>query len=93
MVCSGEHFVHALVKDSAKLTWPSTPTFSMLLDSANDFQGVVPHKFIYAMTQLRHLRLHMNGFFGALQKEIVPESKPIVQLDIMNAEMVESITH
>ena len=71
MVCSGEHFVHALVKDSAKLTWPSTPTFSMLLDSANDFQGVVPHKFIYAMTQLRHLRLHMNGFFGALQKEIV----------------------
>jgi hypothetical protein len=38
---------------------------------ANDFQGVVPHKIVDQLTNLEYLRLHMNGFFGMLHKEIV----------------------
>lgn len=37
---------------------------------ANDFQGVVPLRLINNLKELRYLRLHMNGFFGALQKEL-----------------------
>jgi hypothetical protein len=42
---------------------------------ANDFQGVVPHKFVISMSNLEYLGLHMNGFFGSLQKEIVNMKK------------------
>lgn len=38
---------------------------------ANDFQGVVPHKIVDQLTKLEYLRLHMNGFFGAIHAEIV----------------------
>lgn len=41
----------------------------------NDFQGVVPHKLVYSLRNLEYLRLHMNGFFGALQREITGLSK------------------
>ena len=36
----------------------------------NDFQGVLPHKMLNALTSLEYLRLHMNGFFGAIHREI-----------------------
>jgi len=38
---------------------------------ANDFQGVVPHKIVDRLSNLEYLRLHMNGFFGMLHREIV----------------------
>jgi hypothetical protein len=38
---------------------------------ACDLQGVLPHKMLAALANLRYLRLHMNGFFGALHREIV----------------------
>lgn len=41
----------------------------------NDFQGVVPHKLVHALTKLRVLKLHMNGFFGSIQKEITGLAK------------------
>lgn len=41
----------------------------------NDFQGVVPIKLVHALTNLEYLRLHMNGFFGALQREITGMAK------------------
>jgi hypothetical protein len=38
---------------------------------ACDLQGVLPHKMLAALSNLRYLRLHMNGFFGALHREII----------------------
>jgi hypothetical protein len=35
----------------------------------------VPHKFVISMSSLEYLGLHMNGFFGSLQKEIVNMKK------------------
>jgi len=42
---------------------------------ANDFQGVVPHKIVDRLSNLEYLRLHMNGFFGMLHKELVGMKK------------------
>jgi len=36
-----------------------------------DLQGVLPHKMLVALGKLEYLRLHMNGFFGAIHKEVV----------------------
>ena len=36
-----------------------------------DLQGVVPHKLLASLSKLEYLRLHMNGFFGAIHREIV----------------------
>jgi len=36
-----------------------------------DLQGVLPHKMLLGLGRLEYLRLHMNGFFGAIHKEIV----------------------
>jgi Leucine-rich repeat (LRR) protein len=36
----------------------------------NDLQGVLPHKILVSLTKLETLRLYMNGFFGALHREI-----------------------
>ena len=36
----------------------------------NDLQGVIPHKLMAGLKQLEYLRLHMNGMFGSLHKEI-----------------------
>jgi hypothetical protein len=36
----------------------------------NDLQGVIPHKLMLGLKKLEYLRLHMNGFFGAIHKEI-----------------------
>jgi hypothetical protein len=41
----------------------------------NDFQGVVPHKLVHHLQQLQYLRLHMNGFFGSIQREITGLAK------------------
>jgi Leucine-rich repeat (LRR) protein len=41
----------------------------------NDLQGVVPVRIVHALHNLQYLRLHMNGFFGALQREITGLSK------------------
>jgi hypothetical protein len=38
--------------------------------SACDLQGVLPHKMLAALSNLQYLRLHMNGFFGALPREV-----------------------
>jgi hypothetical protein len=35
-----------------------------------DLQGVLPHKIMVMLSKLEYLRLHMNGFFGAIHKEI-----------------------
>ena len=35
-----------------------------------DLQGVLPHKLLANLGKLQYLRLHMNGFFGALHREI-----------------------
>ncbi|GKY94317.1 hypothetical protein MPSEU_000397500 [Mayamaea pseudoterrestris] len=35
-----------------------------------DLQGVVPHKMMASLGKLEYLRLHMNGFFGAIHREI-----------------------
>lgn len=35
-----------------------------------DLQGVLPHKMLLGLSRLQYLRLHMNGFFGAIHKEI-----------------------
>jgi hypothetical protein len=40
----------------------------------NDLQGVIPHKLMAGLTKLQYLRLQMNGFFGAIQKEIASMS-------------------
>jgi Leucine rich repeat len=37
----------------------------------NDLQGVLPHKIVASLHQLQYLRLQMNGFFGAIPREIV----------------------
>mmetsp|Transcript_1483 Transcript_1483/g.2056 ORF Transcript_1483/g.2056 Transcript_1483/m.2056 type:complete len:347 (-) Transcript_1483:111-1151(-) len=37
---------------------------------ANDLQGVVPTKMLESLPNLKALRLHMNGFFGALPQEV-----------------------
>jgi hypothetical protein len=34
-------------------------------------QGVIPHKLMLGLKKLEYLRLHMNGFFGAIHKEII----------------------
>lgn len=39
--------------------------------SACDLQGVLPHKMLAALSNLQYLNLHMNGFFGALHREVV----------------------
>lgn len=36
----------------------------------NDLQGVIPHKLMVGMKKLEYMRLQMNGFFGAIHKEI-----------------------
>jgi Leucine-rich repeat (LRR) protein len=36
----------------------------------NDLQGVLPHLVMHAWKDCKILRLHMNGFFGALHTEI-----------------------
>jgi Leucine-rich repeat (LRR) protein len=36
----------------------------------NDLQGVIPHKLMVGLKKLEYLRLHMNGIFGSLHKEI-----------------------
>jgi hypothetical protein len=36
----------------------------------NDFQGILPLKMVSSLGNLEYLRLHMNGFFGALNDEI-----------------------
>jgi hypothetical protein len=38
---------------------------------ACDLQGVLPHKMLASLSNLRYLRLHMNAFFGSLHREIV----------------------
>jgi hypothetical protein len=38
--------------------------------SACDLQGVLPHKMLAALSNLQYLRLHMNGFFGSLHREV-----------------------
>jgi hypothetical protein len=38
---------------------------------ANDLQGVVPIRLVHSLPNLEYLKLHMNGFFGAIQREIV----------------------
>jgi hypothetical protein len=35
-----------------------------------DLQGVLPHKMLAGLSQLEYLRLHMNGFFGAIHGAI-----------------------
>lgn len=35
-----------------------------------DLQGVLPHKVLASLPNLEYLRLHMNGFFGAIHREI-----------------------
>ena len=37
---------------------------------ANDLQGIVPLRLIVSLPKLEALKLHMNGFFGMLQKEL-----------------------
>lgn len=37
---------------------------------ANDYQGVVPHRIVDSLTNLRTFNLHMNGFFGSIHSEI-----------------------
>jgi len=37
---------------------------------ACDLQGVLPHKLLHGLGKVEYLRLHMNGFFGALHREI-----------------------
>jgi hypothetical protein len=37
---------------------------------ANDLQGIVPLRLIVSLPKLESLKLHMNGFFGAIQREI-----------------------
>jgi hypothetical protein len=46
-----------------------------------DLQGVVPHKLLAGWPKLEYLRLHMNGFFGAIHREI-NELKSLKQLII-----------
>lgn len=36
----------------------------------NDIQGVIPHKLMVGLKQIEYLRLHMNGIFGSIHKEI-----------------------
>ncbi|KAG7341551.1 leucine rich repeat LRR-containing protein [Nitzschia inconspicua] len=36
----------------------------------NELQGVIPLKIMVGNTKLEYLRLHMNGLFGAIHKEI-----------------------
>jgi hypothetical protein len=31
---------------------------------------VLPHKMLASLPNLQYLRLHMNGFFGAIHREI-----------------------
>jgi hypothetical protein len=38
---------------------------------ANDLQGVVPIRLVFSLSNLESLKLQMNGFFGAIQREIV----------------------
>ena len=38
---------------------------------ANDLQGVLPNKMLESLHNLEGFRFHMNGFFGALPKDIV----------------------
>ncbi|KAL7566490.1 hypothetical protein ACA910_000962 [Epithemia clementina (nom. ined.)] len=38
---------------------------------ANDLQGVLPNKMLESLHNLEAFRFHMNGFFGALPKDIV----------------------
>ena len=35
-----------------------------------DLQGIIPHKMLASLPKLEYLRLHMNGFFGAIHREI-----------------------
>ena len=37
----------------------------------NDLQGVIPHKLMAGLKKLEFFRIHMNGMFGALHKEIM----------------------
>ena len=37
---------------------------------ANDLQGIVPLRLLVSLPKLESLQLHMNGFFGMIQKEI-----------------------
>ena len=36
----------------------------------NDLQGVLPMKMLDGLTHMEYFRLHMNGFFGGLHREI-----------------------